>query len=290
MIVSDNQSEGMLTSNHLELGRVYSREKLIEMFSIVDATVNTGVFRPAGSKSIWLFVTRDKTSDRTQYTDSLDGDLLHWDGQTSGRTDSRIADHEASGDELLVFYRASKREHPKAGFRYDGLFRYLNHTSGKPSRFLLQRVGSLGELDVDGSAEPFDPTGIEDGREKVLTAVVRRQGQATFRRSLMRAYGGRCAVTGCAVEPLLEAAHIRPYFGPETNHVTNGLLLRADMHTLFDLGLICIGEDMRIIVAKRLTGTDYDQLSGQLLILPEMTADRPNGPAIQWHRETVGKK
>lgn len=289
-VVSEDYSKVSLTSDQLEPGRVYPREELITMFSIVDATVNTGVFRPAASKSLWLFVTRDKTSDRTQYADKLDGDLLHWEGQTSGRTDSRIVDHETSGDELLVFYRASKREHLKAGFRYEGAFRYLSHQSGKPSRFVLQRVSALGELVDDLPSDPFDPEDVEDGRKKVLTAVVRRQGQAAFRRSLMRVYEGRCAVTGSTVEPLLEAAHIRAYLGPETNHVTNGLLLRADIHTLFDLGLIWIDEDMRIVAADRLTGTDYASLSGRKLMLPQVVACQPSGLAIGWHREIVGKK
>lgn len=289
-VVSEDYSKVSLTSDQLEPGRIYPREELIAMFSIVDATVNTGVFRPAGSKSLWLFVTRDKTSDRTQYADKLDGDLLHWEGQTSGRTDSRIVNHETSGDELLVFYRASKREHLKAGFRYEGRFRYLSHQSGKPSRFVLQRVSALGELVDDLPSDPFDPEDVEDGRKKVLTAVVRRQGQAAFRRSLMRAYEGRCAVSGCAVEPLLEAAHIRAYFGPETNHVTNGLLLRADIHTLFDLGLIWIDEDMRIVAAARLTGTDYASLNRRKLMIPQEVACRPSGLAIGWHREIVGKK
>jgi putative restriction endonuclease len=114
-----------LTSDRLEIGRVYPREELVEMFAITDATINTGVFRPAGSNSIWLFVTRDKTSDRTQYQDHLDGDLLQWEGQISGRTDARIVGHQANGDELLVFYRDSKRQHAKAGFRFEGAFRYL---------------------------------------------------------------------------------------------------------------------------------------------------------------------
>jgi putative restriction endonuclease len=290
LVVSDNQREVVSTSHRLELRRVYPREKLIEMFSIVDATVNTGVFRPAGSKSLWLFVTRDKTSDRTQYADRLDGDLLHWEGQTSGRTDRRIVDHEARGDELLVFYRTSKREHPKAGFRYEGAFRYLSHQAGKPSRFLLQRVSALDDLGDDLPTDPFDPKDVEDGRKTVLTAIVRRQGQAAFRRSLIHAYGGRCAVTGCTVEPLLEAAHIRAYFGPETNHVTNGILLRADIHTLFDLGLIWIDEGMRVVAADRLTGTDYAFLNGRKLMIPQEVACRPSGRAIGWHREIVGKK
>ncbi|WP_200883691.1 HNH endonuclease [Archangium violaceum] len=52
------------------------------------------------------------------------------------------------------------------------------------------------------------------------------------------AYGGRCALTDCEEPRVLEAAHIFPYHGPQTNHVTNGLLLRADLHVLFDLGLL----------------------------------------------------
>ena len=53
----------------------------------------------------------------------------------------------------------------------------------------------------------------------------------------MTDYEGKCAVTGCDVPDVLQAAHIFPYMGPETNHPSNGLL-RADIHTLFDLGLI----------------------------------------------------
>lgn len=140
-----NGTASALASERLEVGHIYPREDLIELFSITDATINTGVFRPAGYRSVWLFVTRDKTNDRTQYRDFLDGDLLHWEGQTSGRTDSKIVDHEANGDELLVFYRGSKRQHPKAGFKFEGQFRYLSHTPGNPSQFLLQRIDSAND-------------------------------------------------------------------------------------------------------------------------------------------------
>lgn len=276
---------GEFTSDRLTEGEIYPREDLIEMFGIVDSTVNTGVFRPKGSRSLWLFVTRDKTSDRTQYKDHLDGDLLHWEGQTSGRTDSKIVDHEANGDELLVFYRDSKRQHPKAGFRFEGQFRYLSHKPGNPSEFLLQRVREYLESEPAPEAETFDPTGIEDGRSKVLAAVSRRQGQSKFRRELMRAYEGKCAVTGCAIEPLLEAAHIHPYLGPHTNHVTNGLLLRADIHTLFDLGLLAVDAEHRVIGAEILLGSDYAMLIGQPLGLPSKASDRPSGKALEWHRE-----
>ena len=284
-VVSDGAPQGSLfASDQLVVGKIYPREDLVEIFGITDATINTGVFRPGGYRSIWLFVTRDKTNDRTQYRDRLDGDLLHWEGQTSGRTDTKIINHEANGDELLVFYRESKRQHPKAGFKLEGRFKYLSHSPGKPSRFRLQRIDGVTE-DVERiEADPFDPANVEDGRKKVLASVARRQGQGAFRRALMRAYEGQCAITGCAIEALLEAAHIHPYLGPETNHATNGLLLRADIHTLFDLGLMAIDHSNQIIVSDRLLGSDYDQFSGQSIRTPKEATDHPSSIALAWHR------
>lgn len=279
-----NATTSDLASERLEVGHIYPRENLIELFSITDATINTGVFRPAGYRSIWLFVTRDKTNDRTQYRDFLEGDLLHWEGQTSGRTDSKIVDHEANGDELLVFYRDSKRQHPKAGFKFEGQFRYLSHTPGSPSRFLLQRIDSANDEIEEVDVEPFDPSDIEDGRRKVVASIARRQGQGAFRKVLMRAYNGQCAVTGCAIEPLLEAAHIHPYLGPKTNHITNGLLLRADIHTLFDLGLISIDGRYCVLVSDRLAGSDYEGLGGQSLRVPADATKCPSPKSLEWHR------
>jgi hypothetical protein len=93
----------MFYSELLIPGEVYTRAALADRFGIVDATRNTGIFRPKGSNSIWLFVTEKKTSDRTPYQDLLDGDVLKWQGQTSGRKDFQVIQNEAAGDELLVF-------------------------------------------------------------------------------------------------------------------------------------------------------------------------------------------
>ena len=81
----------------------------------------------------------------------------------------------------------------------------------------------------------FDVENIEDARKIVTVSIVQRQGQSKFRQELLAAYNSRCAITGCDIEPALEAAHIIPYKGTETNCPQNGLLLRADIHTLFDL-------------------------------------------------------
>ncbi len=275
------------TSPQFEIGKVFTRDLLREMFEIKDATINTGVFRPQASNSIWLFITRDKQKDRTQYKDHFNGDLLFWQGQTKGRTDSAIIDHEAAGDELLVFYRDSKRSHPGAGFLFEGQFRYLSHSGESPTDFVLQRVNTHEE--VEAPEDKFDPSSIEDGRKQVWAKVKRRQGQQSFRRGLVRAYGGRCAVTGCTIEPLLEAAHIHPYRGTYTNGISNGLLLRADIHTLFDLGMITVTPAHKIEVSAKLHGTEYASLCGQPIKLPQSAIDRPSDQALDWHRNLHSK-
>jgi predicted restriction endonuclease len=71
-----------------------------------------------------------------------------------------------------------------------------------------------------------------------MRLIVECQGQPAFWDALLQAYERQCAITGCTVLQILEAAHIMPYMGKPTNRVDNGLLLRSDLHTLFDLGLI----------------------------------------------------
>jgi 5-methylcytosine-specific restriction protein A len=133
----------MKTSESLVKGAIYTRSELRKMFGIRDATINTGTFRPKGHDSVWLFVTEKKTSDRTQYHDLLDNDILHWDGQTMGRTDHWIIEHKDQGLELLLFYRKSKTEHPGAGFRYEGPFEYVSHLGSHPTRFTLRRASNF---------------------------------------------------------------------------------------------------------------------------------------------------
>ncbi|KVD82466.1 hypothetical protein WS62_22735 [Burkholderia sp. ABCPW 14] len=135
----------------------------------------------------------------------------------------------------------------------------------------------------------FDPHDIEDARKRTFAAIVMRQGQSLFRRELLRAYQGRCAITACDVTEVLEAAHIIPYQGTQTNHMSNGLLLRADLHTLFDLGLLAIApSSSTVVIAPSLRMTHYGSLHGQSLWLPASTKDRPSGEALSVHYLKTG--
>jgi hypothetical protein len=130
----------VFTSSCLHRGEIYTRDDLRQTFNIVDQTLYTGMFRPKEHTSIWIFATERKSGGMTEYTDVLDGDTLYWDGQTSGRKDQLIIEHERNGLELLVFYRAKKNEFPGAGFRYEGRFCYSSHTGANPTHFVLQRL------------------------------------------------------------------------------------------------------------------------------------------------------
>ena len=111
------------------------------MFGIVDANINNGHFKPKNHESVWIFVTENKTPDRIQYDDKLLGNELHTDGQLLGRTDELLMKHEKLGLELLVFHRMDKFEHPGAGFRYEGIFRYDSCNGSRPRKFRLVREG-----------------------------------------------------------------------------------------------------------------------------------------------------
>jgi hypothetical protein len=138
------------------------------------------------------------------------------------------------------------------------------------------------------SNDAFEASNIKDAREKINRAIVLRRGQRAFRESLLAAYDRRCVITGCDIEDLLEAAHIVPYKGEQTNHIQNGLLLRSDIHTLYDCGLIAIDpEKMTVVISSRLSKSSYNKLADKKIRSPKGSADRPSSEALAIHRRTT---
>ena len=120
-----------------------------------------------------------------------------------------------------------------------------------------------------------------------------RLGQGAFRVLVTDAYNRRCAVTNEKTLPALEAAHIKSYSVEGPNHVNNGLLLRADIHRLFDGGYVTIDQDYKFVVSKRVkaeftNGREYYQYHGNALTnLPSSTLDMPSREFINWHNTTI---
>jgi putative restriction endonuclease len=105
-----------------------------------------------------------------------------------------------------------------------------------------------------------------DQRQAQIRLIKLRRGQTKFRNALISRYGHNCAVSGPTSLHVLEAAHIIPYRGDDTNHVENGILLRADLHTLFDLGLVRISSSpISVIVSEDLRDTVYWNYHGKVI-------------------------
>ena len=124
----------------------------------------------------------------------------------------------------------------------------------------------------------------EDNRRFATIRQAIRDGQGRFREQLMDAYDGMCACTGCGVAETLQAAHIIGYRGQRSNTVNNGLLLRADLHLLFDSSLISIDPDAyRVKISRHLTDSCYSAIDGRRLRVPKRSDLRPNQSYLAAH-------
>ena len=121
-------------------------------------------------------------------------------------------------------------------------------------------------------------------REKIMRAIAVRRGQPRFRKQLLALYQGRCAITRFDAEGALEAAHIVPIAADGTHAPENGLLLRADLHTLFDLNYIAVNPaGYAVVISNQLAATKYADYSGIALHLPFSIADYPSVSFLKAH-------
>lgn len=145
----------------------------------------------------------------------------------------------------------------------------------------------------DALADRSDGLGIsrlEAQRYGKPQLVQPRLGQGAFRLAVTDAYERRCAVSDEKTLPILDAAHIRAYGDGGDHDTANGLLLRTDIHRLFDLGYVTVSEDHRFEVSHRLkadfdNGRHYYDLHGQVLRMPKPGYAAPAQEALVWHRE-----
>jgi putative restriction endonuclease len=141
------------------------------------------------------------------------------------------------------------------------------------------------------SAKGEGPVNVAEQVEKygAPTLVKPRIGQASFRVLVTEAYQRRCAITGEKTLMALEAAHIVPYSGEGSHEVSNGLLLRADFHRLFDVGLVSITPDLRVKISPRIreewfNGKVYYRLDNMpLSVVPLHPLSRPDPDRLEWH-------
>ncbi|OGC78433.1 MAG: restriction endonuclease [candidate division Zixibacteria bacterium RBG_16_50_21] len=159
-----------------------------------------------------------------------------------------------------------------------------------PGKSLWEQVRAR----IGGKPDYLPETRIEDtARYGTPTLVKPRLGQGSFRILVTDAYGRACAITEEHTLPALEAAHIKPFNLEGPNAVYNGLLLRSDVHRLFDKGYITVTPDLRIEVSRRIrdefeNGRYYYPFHGHRLHhLPLNSVDHPSKALLNWHNEYI---
>lgn len=144
-------------------------------------------------------------------------------------------------------------------------------------KFLLNNYSATAYV---GSSESSE---IEKNSEKSPNTVMReikeRRGQKSFREALRLLYNDQCVVTRCNIVHILEAAHLSPYSKNYDNSSSNGILLRADIHTLFDLDLLGINpKSLTVHLHHSVQKGEYRNYEGKSL---PVTAKNINRKALE---------
>lgn len=181
---------------------------------------------------------------------------------------------------IRLFLNLEKAILPDASFIY-------GHTTMSLIEMKVPSI-EINELLIEANEPPIEVN--EDEIKRNLQSIKDRQGQPKFRKELLDIYAGRCIISGCNVEDAIDAAHIIPHQGVASNKLENGLLLRADIHNLFDVGLISIDpENFTVVISKTLHHSHYSHLCNKRISRPLFGKDIVSKKALEWHWKNVWK-
>jgi hypothetical protein len=157
------------------------------------------------------------------------------------------------------------------GYELDGSLQHLIHGALVPPVKITSKP--VQEKSLDNLPRKISAEKESAIDEYTLKAIKTRRGQPVFRKSLLIAFSSKCCISHCAIESVLEAAHIIPHVEESNYKVTNGLLLRADLHTLFDLNLLGIDRECIVHISDSLRSSEYAEYEGCSIgkSLPEET-------------------
>lgn len=248
----------------LEVGEMYEKKQL---YMLLDVPIekrrgswNTGYVK--FKDSIYIFVNIG-IPGRTghDYNNNWDEDKLIWYAKTGTHLgQSSIQDLLNKDIPKHIF----TREQEKAPFTYEGIATVTSYENVTPVKIIWEFID-----DVDTTTSDIDIIHYikEAHDDKALAFIVslmrKRNGQGRLKRNLLRVYNGRCCITGYDVAIALIACHIEPHHQSGNNDSSNGLLLRADIHALWDNNMIGIDpDDLTVHINKALIKTTYAFLNG----------------------------
>lgn len=277
--VSENFAVSAMRGIHVPAGSPYAVSVTVKRGSIYSATDRPLVPLPNGTWVLEYSEHRNNTG-----------------GETSGRWNEGLLACLRDGIPVGVFIGVG-------GSRYLRHLAFVEEYHPDRGVFTLHGPVTAKRSDLFAADSSFDQPRIaleymgptlpeleEDRRRYAEVRRAVRKGQSKFREQLLNAYEGRCACSGCNVTETLQAAHIIGYRGQRSNAVSNGLLLRADLHLLFDSSLITVEpESYEIVTSTRLDGTEYENLCGRRLRLPKQRSLAPNRDYLSAHYRKFGQ-
>jgi hypothetical protein len=252
-----------VTFDTITVGSQWDRTQLAKLWGKGREGLDCTVFTPKNDNKIILLIGNEKQRHAKQFNDKFDGDTIQMDGQPKHRTDNRLIHAAERGDEIHLFYR----ERIKEPFIYKGQVE-VDHQKSKihtdqPSKFFFSLRSSADELadstlvtDIKKiiSNETTDPTTTQ-------ALVNARVGQGKFGLAVRQLWNHRCSVTGASTKAALEASHIQRW--ADSNDAqrldpNNGLLLTANLHKLFDAGLISFDDSGKMLVSSKLSQSEQE--------------------------------
>jgi hypothetical protein len=201
---------------------------------------------------------------------------------------------DAVGDravELHTRVRDILRRHQGVPVPVDGRYTWpaIGFTTVSAGEQIIQEITAF-LLNQKPSDRPTAESTVDSS---VLRSIKERQGQPAFRQRLLAAYDSRCVISGCSVVEALEAVHIVPHSENGAYDTSNGLLMRADIHTLFDLHLLSVCPDKNAVQLNPRLRATYGEFEGKVLQAPHNQADKPDRVGLAKHRaiwETLFRK
>lgn len=268
------------------------------------ATRAKGIYKPAGSQ----FALSVRTQLNSKYNDGIfvsifeQGWAFAYHQETDSRLGSDLFTNKALEQNILhhvpvgVLEELDNPKEPKKSYFVHGLAMPIHKdgsyfilcdekTAQVYSRIQILNAFYTANAAIATSVSDEDLSSIgKDLRLSTFRSIVVRQGQGRFRRELINVYNGRCAVTGELTLEVLDAAHIMPYLGRHTNSVNNGILIRTDLHNLFDFNLLSIEpSSWRIEIHPSIASDYYRALHGKQISLPKSTQHWPSREFMEIH-------
>jgi len=306
----------------LKVGNFYSKNDLSEIFQNPNIKlIREGVYNQNDSISFYFVdLVKEGKEDRFHFNDYYEGDYFHWDSQTTQHINSPKIQEVVQGLRTpLLFVRVFPKLKSKTQpYIYCGRLKYVQHDdkTSNPVHIIFQNIDYVddtsnlelfeiytwkpekigaaskvssskkGEVSIERKRRYIAPTETE--RKGLVTS---RVGQGYYRQLIREKWLYTCPVTNSKIVDILISSHIVPW--SQSNHeerldVNNGILLSPNVDALFDKHLISFTNDGELLISKKISLTDLENLGIPSNI--KIPINKEMIPYLERHRIKLNEK